>query len=488
MNDKQKLEEAEKEILLLKDELERIQQPPYMTGTVLDSGTKTTHIAIDHQGIYEIAKVPEKFEKTSITRGSRVILNPKTSAVMGISEFPTPTGQVVSVEEIQDGRLKVIKDGKPHIVYNSMNGTVKVGDEVLLDEGGYIALQRFDKKKTKYMLEEVEKAPWNTIGGLEDVISVIKEEIEYPITHSKIYERYGKKPAKGILLFGPPGCGKTKLAKSIAYNLGVLANNGNAHFISVKGPEILDKYVGNSELNIRNIYAAARENSRETKAPTVVFVDEAEAIAKKRGTGISTDVYDSIVPQWLSEIDGMSTTDNVITILATNREDILDPAILRDGRVDRKIRIPRPNKKGCNEIFDIYFKNKPLQGAFTSVRDFISPILDEIFSDDSMAYRVMSSDGQCLGKFGYKNLISGAMIEGMVARACGYAIKREIANGKKGICKDDLYSAFKDELNETTQMTQTLVKDDWKDVFGEKASQYEEMFRHGYINLQRNVN
>lgn len=485
------IEEMRKTILFLQEEVEKLKSPPYMSGTVLDIGKKALRISIDGSGIYEIPFNEDL--KGKVQRRSRVILNPGTKSIIGYSEFTSLSGDVASVNEVLDDRLKIMIKGESYVVLNSVEG-VKPGDEVMLDPSKALAIEKFSKKKTRYALEEVPVAPWNTIGGLEETIEEVRQEIEAPFIHKKVFEKYGRKPAKGILLYGPPGCGKTMIAKSIAYNLaqankGKGATSTNGHFIKVNGPEILDKWVGNSEANIRRIYEAAREAASENESPVVVFIDEAESILKTRGSGISTDIYDSIVPQFLAEMDGLNGHNNVITVLATNREDIIDPAILRDGRVDRRIKVPRPNQKGTSEIFRIYLADKPLQtGIFgfgkADAGKASERLAERIYDDRNVAYAVVHPHDGVLGKFHYKHLISGAMIKGMVDRASGYAIQREIKGGKAGISQEDLERSVGEELIEHGGFTQTLVRDDWEDVFGGQGRQHEKACSQGYLILE----
>ena len=483
--------ELEKVVLVLEEEVKRLSSPPYITGTILDLGKKTAKVAIDGTDqAYEVvadAKIKEKLK-----RGARIVLNPKTQAIIDYSEFTTDTGELAIVDEATNGKLRVNVKGEPRIILSAIEG-VKAGDEVLLDPSGKLAISKSDNKKTKYHLEEVPNAPWTNVGGLEEVIGKIQDEIEQPFLHQEVYAKYGRKPAKGILLYGPPGCGKTLIAKSIAYNLAKLTTGKegkiNGHFISIKGPEILDKWVGNSEANIRRIYQTARETAQETNSPVVVFIDEAEAVLKTRGTGISSDVGDTIVPQFLAELDGINGNGNVVTVLATNREDILDPAVVRDGRIDRKVKVPRPSKEGAREIFNLYLEGKPLQGLpilRKSVEAISKEITDQIYDSEKIAYNVISPRDGFLGSFSYRHLISGAMIKGIVDRACGYAIKREIENKRKsGLTREDLEQAAEEEFSDNLGFSQSLVKDDWQDVFGEKGRYYQDLAHQGYLVLEK---
>ena len=484
-------EDMQKTILFMREELERLKSPPYMSGTVLDVGKKAVRISIDGAGIYEIPSDNDLRQK--VKRGSRVVLNPMTKSVIDYSEFASLGGTVATVDEVLNDRLRVQNKGESYVVLSSVEG-VKPGDEVMLDPSKAVAVERFSRKKTRYALEEVPVAPWTNIGGLEETIAKIKQEIEEPFIHKEVFAKYGRRPAKGILLYGPPGCGKTMIAKSIAHNLAQVsrgdgATSTNGHFIKINGPEILDKWVGNSEANIRRIYEAARESASENGSPVVVFIDEAESVLKTRGSGISTDVYDSIVPQFLAEMDSFNGHNNVITVLATNREDIIDPAILRDGRVDRRIKVPRPNQKGASEIFQIYLGDKPLQnGLFglgkTDTRKASERLIEGIYDDRNIAYAVVHPVNGVLGNFQYRHLMSEAMVKGMVDRASTYAIQREIKGGKAGISQQDLERSVGEEFMEHAGFAQTLVRDDWEDVFGGQGRQYKKAYEQGYLVLE----
>ncbi|MFC1685395.1 AAA family ATPase [Nanoarchaeota archaeon] len=483
-------DKLKKSILILQEEVERLSQPPFVSGTVLALGKKTARVSIDNSGVYEIPS--DEGLKKKVKKGSRVVLHPQTKAIVGYSEFKTACGETSVVEEVSEERLKIQIKGESKYVLNGLKD-VKEGDEIMLDPTGVLAIEKFERKKTKYALQEVPNSPWEKIGGLENVISKIKGEVEDPFIHRKIFAKYGRTPAKGILLYGPPGCGKTMIAKSIAYNLSKIAKTKDAkgYFIRINGPEILDKWVGNSEQNIRRIYAAARETAEETKGPVIVFIDEAESVLKSRGQGISTDVYDSIVPQFLSEMDGLNGNGNVITILATNREDIIDPAILRDGRVDRRIKIPRPNEEATKQIFNIYLKDKPLQkksfkGA--SIEQISGEISSKIYNPKNILYSLISPQKGVLGNFHYRHVLSGALIKGIVDRACSYAIKRELKGGKGGLCQQDLAYSINSEFKENTGFSQTLVKEDWEEVFGSQGKMYKEFYKTGAFVLENMTN
>jgi len=486
------IQEMRKSLLLLQEEVERLSSPPYIPGTVLDITDKATRVSVDKGEIFEIPPPSDSKLLGKIKRGSRIIVNPSSKAIIGFSEFKCPGGEIVTVDEVLDGTLRVQNKGEHYLVLSSLEG-ITPGDEVMLDPSNTLAVESFQKKKTKYALERIQEAPWSNIGGLEKTIGTIRQEVEEPFLHREIFEKYGRKPAKGILLYGPPGCGKTMVAKSIAYSLAQSFSEGktsvDGHFIKIDGPEILDKWVGNSEATIRRIYEAARETASESASPVIVFIDEAESVLKTRGTGISTDVYDSIVPQFLAEMDGLNGSYNVITVLATNREDMIDSAILRDGRVDKRIKVPRPDLHGASEIFHIYLKGKPLERRMfgltgTNAKDASEKLAGIIFDDNNLAYAVVSPTQGVLGSFHYRHLLSGAMIKGIVDRASTYSIQREIKGDKSGISQADLERAIDEEFVEHAGFTQALVRSDWEDVFGSQGRQYEQSCRQGYLVLE----
>ncbi|MBP7708565.1 AAA family ATPase [Candidatus Pacearchaeota archaeon] len=491
MAEKNRLQELETENLLLKEELERMSTPPFMAATVLEIGKKTARVANKPGEDYEVLIDPKMKEKPTI--GGRVLLNPQSKAIMGYSEFQANAGDLAVVEEVKGNRAKVSIKGESRLVINAIQG-LKSGDEVILDPSASLAMLKTDSKKTKYNLEQIPNAPWSNVAGLEGVIANIRSEIEEPFANPEIFARYGRKPVKGVLLYGPPGCGKTMIAKSIAYSLSKMnpKAKGAGQFINVKGPEILEKWVGNSEGNIRRIYSSAREAAQETGAPVVVFIDEAEAVLKRRGSGISTDIYDSIVPQFLAELDGINGDGNVMTVLATNREDILDSAVVRDGRVDRRIKVPRPSKEGCKKIFQLYLNGKPFlsEGIFrgkADIDELTAEIAESIYDPKNVAYNVINPrEKEPIGQFGYQHLISGAMIKGIVDRATGFAIRREIDSKKKsGLVRQDLERAVQEEFGDNLGFTQSLVVDDWESVFGAKGKYYQGLADQGYLVLER---
>ncbi|MDI6788795.1 MAG: AAA family ATPase, partial [Planctomycetota bacterium] len=349
--------------------------------------------------------------------------------------------------------------GSEQKIIDSLVSDLKAGDTVRLDPSYNIALEKVGSRHKDFVLEKIPEVSWDMVRGVDYAIEALKEAIEYPYTYREVYKKYHKRIPKGVLLHGPPGCGKTLLAKSVAYNLSKTdknnGNNGNGYFLNINGPEILNEYVGVSERAVRSIFSVARENSKENGYPTVIFIDEADAILQKRGSGISSDFNNTLVAQFLSELDGVESIDNYVVLLATNRPDMIDPAVLRPGRVDRKVKINRPDKKAAQNIFELYLADIPF------CRKEISklPKGKEIPYYAHMATaRVYDFDKEKKCPCFYQDIISGAVIESIVQRASQEAIKREISaigrlasdrNGKGyGLKIDDLYNAIESEYLE----------------------------------------
>jgi len=456
---------ARDKIMKMEQFIQKVTTPPFVYGTVISRGDDSADVQVDGRKM-EVSYVDDVREK--LIPGAVVRLNPESMAVVGMRDA-SQTGLFSTVAEVlPDGIVVVEEGGAKHILKASTEA--KAGDRIMIDQGFNVVLQNFGKQSSKYSVPEVPVVPWSRIGGLEQTIETIKETIEEPFIHREVYARYGKKAPKGVLLYGPPGCGKTLLAKAIAYNLGERMkqegkSKGNGYFLSVKGPELLNMFVGNSEQSIRELFRRARDSSANRGDVTVLFMDEAESLLQKRGTGISSDVMNTIVPQFLSEMDGIEENSDLVLVLATNRPDTMDPAVLRPGRIDKRIRIPRPTEYASKEIFNVHLGNMPLHESETRT-GLAGYATAELFDPRYPLFHVTFDDAT-KGAISLGDLTSGAMIESIAQRAAGMAIKREIGRGRKGISKKDIAAAVSQEYHETRELA-SFDRDDMMTIFPEK--------------------
>ena len=358
---------------------------------------------------------------------------------------------------------------------------LSVGDHVLFDARSGYLLEKLPKSEVEeVVLEEVPDVSYEQIGGLTDQIEQIRDAVELPFLHKDLFAEYHLSPPKGILLYGPPGCGKTLIAKavanSIAKKLGHLTGREvKSFFLHVKGPELLNKYVGESERQIREVFKKAKERAEEGM-PVIVFFDEMDSLFRTRGTGISSDVESTIVPQFLAEIDGLERLRNVIVIGASNRQDLIDPAVLRPGRLDLKIRIDRPDRRAAKEILgkylstDLPYHLSDGRTVAEVVPDLIEQVVDHMYSasEENKFLEVTYANGEKETLY-FKDFASGALIQGIVSRAKKYAIKRIIATGERGIRAEDLLKSVRDEFREHEDLPNTTNPDDWAKIAGRKT-------------------
>ena len=480
------LREAREQILALKEEVEKLTAPPSGYGVFLsvnDDGT----VNISSGGRKLRVNVHPQIDPKSLQLGQEVMLNEALNIVEACS-FEVQ-GEVVSLKEMlgPDRALvignadeeRVVQIGEP-----LRNHTLRAGDALLLDTRSGFVLEHLPKPEVEELvLEEVPDVSYQDIGGLSRQIEAIRDAVELPFLHADLYLEHQLKPPKGILLYGPPGCGKTLIAKAVANSLAKQVatmtgqeSGGRSYFLNIKGPELLNKYVGETERQIRLIFQRAKEKSSEGM-PVIVFFDEMDSIFRTRGSGVSSDVENTIVPQLLSEIDGVEQLKNVIVIGASNREDMIDPAILRPGRLDVKIKIERPDAEAAHDILskyltaDVPFHESEVKGdRGRAVRRMIDATVEQMYatSEENRFLEVTYASGDKEVLY-FKDFNSGAMIENIVARAKKMAIKRFLSQGEKGLKLDDLIKAIRDEFKENEDLPNTTNPDDWARISGKKG-------------------
>lgn len=435
------LETAREQIGQLRSSLDEANAPPHSFATVRAVDGATADV-VAHGRKMRVAMLPAL--EGSVRPGDEVLLN-AMSVLVGTAE-PHPTGQAAIVREVLDDlRVLVVARGEDERVVELMGGDAKrrlhEGDTVIMDPVSGFAFDKVDRTGVEALvLEEIPEVDYQQIGGLAAQIERIRDALELPLRHPDLYRKHQLQPPRGLLLYGPPGCGKTLIAKAVAHSLADAVGSDQSYFLSVKGPELLNKYVGETERYIRTIFDRARSKA-STGAPVVVFFDEMDALFRSRGSGVSSDIETTIVPQLLTELDGVEGLSNVIVIGASNREDMIDPAILRPGRLDVKIEIARPDAASAADILSKYVVSSlPLAGvaagAPENVRDkarwdLIAATVDELFSHDDAHMHV-----------------SGAMLRNIVDRAKTSAIKSEVAGGVEGLSAEDLQAATRQELSE----------------------------------------
>jgi len=466
--------------------LRKISQPPLVYATVLGVDKETVDIATNNGQTYVVSFNPKIKDK--IKMGVTVRLSPETMAVVDVAGNVMQRSATTVKDVLKDGRIKIDHQGLERVIQSSI--AVKVGDNVLVDNSYSVVVESLGNSSRAYKIDKVPEVPWSSIGGLEGTIESIRDTLEMPFLHRAVYDRFpNKKPAQGVLLYGPPGCGKTMLGKGIAYNLALMKKQRdggelNGYFMYVAGPEFLQKWVGTGEAKVREMFATARETAAENGDPVVIFMDEPESVLKKRGTGISSDATDSIVNQILCEMDGLRPRDNVYVVLATNREDILDPAIIRPGRIDKKIYVPRPNQESAEKIFSIYLKDLPFasdglfRGKPTS-ESYAKHAASEVFEiERPMAY-IFYRDGS-RDTIHYQHVFSGASAVSIVGRATDLAIKRGIQKKNSDLTREDISVAINAEYEENRRLTNLIAPEDVRAVAGDRISEVADV-RPAYI-------
>jgi proteasome-associated ATPase len=482
------LREARDQIVALKEEVDRLAQPPTGFGTFLQlNGDGSVDVFTGGRKLR--VNVSPAVEKGDLRKGQEVILNEAMNVVAAL-EFET-TGEVVMLKELlADGERALVLGNADEErivrIADSLAGTkIRAGDSLLLDGRSNYVYERVPKSEVEELvLEEVPDIDYDSIGGLGSQIDSIRDAVELPYLHPDVFIEHKLKPPKGVLLYGPPGCGKTMIAKAVAASLAKKVSErtgeeGRSYFLNIKGPELLNKYVGETERHIRLVFQRAREKASEG-TPVIVFFDEMDSLFRTRGSGVSSDVENTIVPQLLSEIDGVEGLENVLVIGASNREDMIDPAILRPGRLDVKIKIERPDAEAARDIFSKYLvPDLPLHAddlaefggdPAATVNGMVQRVVERMYaeSQENQFLEVTYANGDKEVLY-FKDFNSGAMIQNIVDRAKKMAIKDLLDQGQRGLRVQHLLQACLDEFKENEDLPNTTNPDDWARISGKKG-------------------
>jgi len=482
------LSDAKLQLLSLRDQVEQLGAPPSGFGIFLDLYEDDADVLINGKKM-RVTISPE-IDRSQLSSGREVVLNESLN-IISIHGFEI-AGEIVKLKNLLDNNSRAVVIGRAdeervvRIAESLSDVSIKTGDSLLLDSKSGFVYEKIPKSEVEELvLEEVPDVNYEDIGGLGAQIEQIRDAVELPFLHKDLYAEHQLKAPKGILLYGPPGCGKTLIAKAVANSLAkkVTEKTGNkdgkSYFLNIKGPELLNKYVGETERHIRLIFQRARDKASEG-TPVIVFFDEMDSLFKTRGSGVSSDVENTIVPQLLSEIDGVEGLENVIVIGASNREDMIDPAILRPGRLDVKIKIQRPNSQGAAEILSKYLTSDlPINeddlalhkgDRQATIKTMIDKAVEQMYteSDQNRFIEVTYVNGDKEILY-FKDFSSGAMLENIVSRAKKAAIKEFLSNKKKGIRVEHLISACLEEFRENEDLPNSTNPDDWARISGKKG-------------------
>jgi proteasome-associated ATPase len=502
------LKEARQQLLALREEVDRLGQPPSGYGVLLGVHDDDT-VDVFTSGRKMRLTCSPNIDTKSLKQGQSVRLN-EALTVVEAGTFES-VGEISTLREIlADGHRalvvghadeeRIVWLAEPLVAAGHLPvdyeddlddlrpRKLRPGDSLLVDTKAGYAFERIPKAEVEdLVLEEVPDVSYNDIGGLGRQIEQIRDAVELPFLHKELYREYSLRPPKGVLLYGPPGCGKTLIAKAVANSLAKKmaevrvddAREAKSYFLNIKGPELLNKFVGETERHIRLIFQRAREKASEG-TPVIVFFDEMDSIFRTRGTGVSSDVETTVVPQLLSEIDGVEGLENVIVIGASNREDMIDPAILRPGRLDVKIKIERPDAEAAQDIYSKYLtENLPVNaddlaefaGDRTAcIQAMIVKVVDRMYAeiDDNRFLEVTYANGDKEVMY-FKDFNSGAMIQNVVDRAKKYAIKSVLETGQRGLRIQHLLDSIVDEFAENEDLPNTTNPDDWARISGKKG-------------------
>jgi len=481
------LYEAREQITSLKEEVDKLCAPPSTYGVYLSVNEDAT-VNVLSQGRKVKVNLHPSIKADTLKPGQELVLNEGLNVVEAAG-YEIQGDVVILKEMLEEGRAVVTlraDEDKVGIVADPLRSVkLKVGDHILMDgKSGYL-LEKLPKSEVEDLaLEEVPDINYEDIGGLTTQIEAIKDAVELPYLYADYYREHQLRPPKGVLLYGPPGCGKTMIAKAVANNLAQKISEKRGEkvkgfFLNIKGPELLNKYVGETERKIREIFVKAREKAAED-VPVIVFFDEMDALFRTRGSGISSDVETTIVPQLLAEIDGVEHLRNVIVVGASNRQDLIDPAILRPGRLDVKVKIERPDAAAAVDIFNKYLTaDLPIHESELSQNGgdtqaaldrMIAAAVEEMYNleEENRFLEVTYANGDKEVLY-FKDFSSGAMIESVVRRAKKLALKRYIQTSAKGINLDDVLNAVREEFKENEDLPNTTNPDDWAKIAGKKG-------------------
>ena len=481
------LQESKQQIELLKEEVDKLCAPPNSYGVFMRANKDgTAELLVDGRPMR--VNVHPDVDPHQLEEGRQVLLNEALNVVEAAGYVQR--GELYTVAEVlSDSRILVLghaDDERVVMLSDPMRREpLKAGDHVLVDARTQYVYERIPKSTVEeVVLEQVPDVTYEDIGGLGEQIEILRDSVELPYLYPEVFAEHELRPPKGILLYGPPGCGKTLIAKAVANSLAKrieerTGKSTTAYFLNVKGPELLNKYVGETEHKIREVFQRAREKARDD-VPVVIFFDEMDSLFRMRGSGISSDMEATVVAQFLSEIDGVEALENVIVIGASNRQDLIDPAVLRPGRLDLKVKVHRPDRDAAREIFAKYLTpNLPIAEAtlaevdgdpVRACREMIATLIDHMYSvgDENKFLEVTYAKGE-REIFYFKDFASGAMIENIVSRGKRKAVKRQIGSGTRGITTEDLILSVREEFKENEDLPNTTNPDDWARISGRKG-------------------